>query len=158
MIFVTVGAQMPFDRLIRAVDDWAFESSRTDVFAQIGEDAWKPRHIEWSEFVEPDLYKRKVAEADVLVAHAGTGSILSALTIGKPILVLPRRAQFNETRNDHQVGTAERFADMASVLVADDESEVGPRLDELLRLATGEPISSSASSELIDALRNFISR
>lgn len=36
MIFVTVGHQTPFDRLIRLVDRWAEENMRHDLFAQIG--------------------------------------------------------------------------------------------------------------------------
>ncbi len=35
MIFVTVGEQLPFDRLVRAVDEWAAASGK-EVFAQIG--------------------------------------------------------------------------------------------------------------------------
>jgi hypothetical protein len=33
MIFVTVGTQGQFDRLIRTVDEWAGGHGRTDVFA-----------------------------------------------------------------------------------------------------------------------------
>ena len=35
LIFVTVGAQMSFDRLIGWVDDWAVAVGRDDVVAQI---------------------------------------------------------------------------------------------------------------------------
>jgi len=37
VIFVTVGAQMPFDRLVGAVDTWAGTNNRRDIFAQTGE-------------------------------------------------------------------------------------------------------------------------
>lgn len=36
MIFVTVGTQVQFDRLIRTVDEWAGARARSDIFAQIG--------------------------------------------------------------------------------------------------------------------------
>ena len=36
MIFVTVGTQLAFDRMIKAVDEWAGARGRTDVFAQVG--------------------------------------------------------------------------------------------------------------------------
>ena len=42
MIFVTVGHQMPFDRLIAAVDAWAGARGRSDVFAQIGTTSLRP--------------------------------------------------------------------------------------------------------------------
>ena len=53
MIFVTVGAQMPFDRLITAVDQWAARHGRDDVFAQIGQNGAEPKHVEWTHLLDP---------------------------------------------------------------------------------------------------------
>lgn len=39
MIFVTVGTQMPFDRLVEAVDQWASTRDRVNVFARSGSPA-----------------------------------------------------------------------------------------------------------------------
>ena len=69
--------------------------------------------------------------ADAIVAHAGMGTILTALELGKPLLVLPRRASLGEHRNEHQLATARRFADTGRLAVAFDESELAQRLDEL---------------------------
>ena len=132
MILVTVGAQMPFDRLVRTVDDWAGRAGRSDVFAQIGHTRWRPRHLQWTAFIEPDEFRARAREAAVLVAHAGTGSILTALELGRPILVMPRRADLRETRNDHQIATATRFRDMAATSRSDWHSmaRVGRRVRE----------------------------
>lgn len=155
-IFVTVGAQMPFDRMVRAVDAWAGERGRSDVFAQIGPTDYRPAHIEWVEFIEPDEFRQRVAAASVLVAHAGMGSILTALEAGKPILVMPRRGDLRETRNDHQVATAERFLEMGKIAVAMDEHELPAKLDALDALPPAERIGSCASESLINAIRSFI--
>ena len=97
---------MPFNRLVRTVDDWALASGRQDVFAQIGATDWQPAHIAWSKFLQPPEFARRFAEAEVVVAHAGMGTILSALQWEKPILVMPRRASLGEQRNEHQLATA----------------------------------------------------
>lgn len=156
MIFVTVGAQMPFDRMVRAVDAWAGERGRADVFAQIGPTEYRPRHIRWTEFIEPEDFRVKVGEASVLVAHAGMGSILTALEAGKPILVMPRRGDLRETRNDHQIATAKRFLELGKVAVAFDETEMPAHLDRLETLAAGGRISPFASDRLIAAVSAFI--
>ncbi len=156
MIFVTVGAQMPFDRMVRAVDDWAGARGRRDVFAQIGETDYRPRHFEWTAFIEPEDFRRRVAEAHVLVAHAGMGSILTALEAGKPVLVMPRRGDLRETRNDHQVATAKRFHDLGKVAVAFDEHELPAKLDQLESLSASGRISPWASDRLLGALSSFI--
>jgi len=147
---------MSFDRLVRAVDEWAARTGRTDVFAQIGPDAYTPRHIAHTQFLEPSEFRSRVESADVIVAHAGMGSILTALEAGKPILVMPRRGDLRETRNDHQIATAERFGQTGKVAVAMDESELGVKLDSLGELSANEQIGPHASDELITALRSFI--
>jgi UDP-N-acetylglucosamine transferase subunit ALG13 len=156
VIFVTVGAQMPFDRLIRAVDAWAARTGATDVFAQVGRGGVHPQHIGWTEFLTPTEFRDRVLGARVLVAHAGMGSILTALEHGKPLLVMPRRGDLRETRNDHQVATAERFRALGRVAVAMDERALVDRLDHLDDLAAAAPIAPHASPALIDCLRTFI--
>lgn len=156
MILVTVGAQMPFDRLVKGVDAWASQRGRDDVLAQVGPDSWKPQRAKWVEFLAPEEFKRAVGEADVVVAHAGMGSILTALELGKPILVMPRRGDLRETRNDHQVATAKRFLEQGRVAVAFDETELADKLDALGTLRGGERIGSRASEGLLKAVRAFI--
>jgi UDP-N-acetylglucosamine transferase subunit ALG13 len=156
VILVTVGGQMPFDRLVTAVDEWAGRRGRNDVFAQIGPTALRPRNVRWTHLLEPDEFRRQVVAADAIVAHAGMGSILTALEHGKPILVMPRRGDLKETRNDHQVATAERFRELGRVVVARDESELPQRLDELSALRASSAIPPHASPELLAALRAFV--
>lgn len=156
MIFVTVGAQMPFDRLIRAVDEWSAHHRRTDVFAQIGRDAWRPKHIRWSEFLGPKEFRDNVTDSDAVIAHAGMGSILTALELSKPIVVMPRRGDLHETRNDHQVATAKQFLAQGRILVAFDESHLWEKLEHLSTFKAGEQISPQASPRLIGAIRAFI--
>ncbi|MCY2954893.1 MAG: archaeosortase/exosortase family protein [Planctomycetota bacterium] len=155
MIVVTVGAQMTFDRLIRAVDEWAGRRGRSDVFAQVGAGGYHPRNIQWAEFLSPGELLAKIEAADAVVAHAGMGSILMALEMGKPILVMPRHGKLMETRNDHQVATADRFLSQGRVSVAQDEQELMSRLDGLDRLKAAPRISSRASDQLTDTLREF---
>jgi len=88
MIFVTVGAQMPFDRLVKTVDQWACERGRDDVFAQIGMTDYRPSNIQWTDFLTAEEFKQRFEAANVIVAHAGTGSIITALQLGKPILIM----------------------------------------------------------------------
>lgn len=157
MIFVTVGAQMPFDRLVLAVDRWAAEAGRDDVFAQIGESEQPPQHIKFTKFLSTSEFRQRIGQADVVVAHAGTGCILDTLSLGKPILVMPRHAALMETRNDHQIATAQEFRSFPGVWVAMDEAELHAKLGELSSLtATSQVRAPQASSEIIERIRSFI--
>ncbi|MBN8613368.1 MAG: hypothetical protein J0L92_22430 [Deltaproteobacteria bacterium] len=156
-IFVTVGAQMPFDRLVHAVDAWAYTRGRSaDVLAQIGPSVAPPSHVKHVRFLEPAEFDRAYDEADLVVAHAGTGSILAALERGKAIVVMPRRAALRETRNDHQVATAKAFAAIGSVPVAWDETELAEVLDRAT-ISRGEAVVGRyASPRLIGAIKSFV--
>ncbi len=156
VIFVTVGAQMPFDRLIKTVDQWARECGRDDVFAQIGLTDYRPTNIQWTPFLSTEEFKQRYEIASVIVAHAGTGSIITALQIGKPILIMPRRASLRETRNDHQIATVEQFRRFDSVVVALDEKELITRLKGVDNLRGYQAIEQYASPELLGAIREFI--
>lgn len=157
MIFVTVGAQMPFERLINAVDDWARSAERHDVEAQIGPSSSPPQHITWTRFLDPDDFRARVNKATVIVGHAGMGTILTALQHGKPLLIMPRHGDLRETRNDHQIATALRFSARPGIHVAMNVIDLASQLAQIDTLAAGEPISRQASPELLVALRAFVS-
>jgi UDP-N-acetylglucosamine transferase subunit ALG13 len=145
MIFVTVGAQMPFDRMIRTVDEWAGQRHRIDVFAQIGPTRFRPENIQFSDFINPGQFYENLERADTIVAHAGMGTIISAVERRKPILVMPRRSELGETRNDHQVATARQFEALKFVEVAMDESVLFHKLDALDQVRVPELPSRHAS-------------
>jgi UDP-N-acetylglucosamine transferase subunit ALG13 len=156
MILVTVGTDMPFDRLVKVVDSWAAENGRGDVFAQIGAGGWQPRNIRFADFLKPPEFVEIFSAATVIVSHAGMGTILSALHYGKPILVMPKRASLGEHRNEHQLATARRMMDMGKVNVAFDEDQLRDRLNHLSDLKPGQRIGSFASDNLVKGIHNFI--
>jgi UDP-N-acetylglucosamine transferase subunit ALG13 len=158
VIFVTVGAQMPFDRLVQTVDQWAADQpAGEEVFAQINKTSYLPQHIKYELFIPPLEFRNRVAAARVIIAHAGMGSIITALEFGKPIIVMPRRGSLKETRNDHQFDAAKYFRDAGRINVALDERELRGYLDRLDEITEhGELISHQASPELISNLMSFI--
>lgn len=158
MIFVTVGSDLPFDRLVRVVDEWARDTDRDDVFAQIGATDWRPAHIACAEFLQPPEFARRFAEAEFVVAHAGMGTILSALQWEKPILVMPRLASLAEVRNEHQLSTVRRLAALGKINVAMDETELRDKLGNLHQLQPRDRIGPYASDPLIKTLREFIAQ
>lgn len=156
MIFVTVGTDQPFDRMMKVVDRWAAESGRKDVFAQIGEGGWEPRHVPFVNFLEPVEFKTRFAQATLIIGHAGMGTILSALLHGKPILVMPKLARLGEHRNEHQTATAKRMMALGNVNVAFDEDEMLAKLGIVDSLQARDAIAPHASGPLIEGIRNFI--
>jgi UDP-N-acetylglucosamine transferase subunit ALG13 len=156
MIFVTVGTELPFDRMVRPIDEWAKNQRPGTVFAQVGPSNYRPQNIEWVKFLETTDCRARIAAANVVIAHAGMGTILTALEMGKPILVMPRRAELAEVRSNHQVATAEKLLAQGKVSVAMDERELLVKLDQLQLLPSPERIQQHAPRELLRKLTRFI--
>jgi UDP-N-acetylglucosamine transferase subunit ALG13 len=156
VMFVTVGTQGHFDRLIRTVDEWAGAQGKTDIFAQIGPSEYRARHIHAERFIDPAEFRKRVESATIVIAHAGMGSIITALELGKRIIVMPRLASLGEHRNDHQVATAKRFAEQGRIEVAFDQQQLIEKLNNLEAFNEVERLGTEASPHLIVAIRAFI--
>jgi UDP-N-acetylglucosamine transferase subunit ALG13 len=157
MIFVTVGTDGPFDRLVAAVDQWAGKSGRGDVVAQIGNTKLRPRFMRVYPFLDPPQFTEYFTAAELVIAHAGMGTILSALRYQKPLVIMPRQAALGEQRNEHQLATARRLQKMGKVFVAFDEAELLARLDAVHDIALASTaIGAYAEPRLLAAIREFI--
>jgi UDP-N-acetylglucosamine transferase subunit ALG13 len=134
MIFLTVGSALPFDRLVRLIDDAVGESIIEDeVFAQIGSGSYVPRRLECVRFLEKRQYDECFNRATAIISHAGIGTISCALKLNKPILVMPRRKANRELVDDHQLTTARKFSALGHVLTFSDRSELAEQLVALRR-------------------------
>ncbi len=86
MILVTVGTQF-FDELIEEVDRLVSTGAIKDrVWAQIGLAKTTPRHIEHVPFDRQILDRAR--EADLIITHAGTGSLCEFITLGRPMIAV----------------------------------------------------------------------
>jgi UDP-N-acetylglucosamine transferase subunit ALG13 len=156
VIFLTVGNRYPFDRLVRAVDALVADGViTTPVIAQIGEGAYEPQHCEWSRYFDGDTYDGHVRDASALIGHAGSGTIATALSLLKPLLVMPRLERYREHVNDHQVATARTFAELGSVLAAFDEAELRNQIAALEQFVPHRREPNIAG--LVDRITTFLS-
>ena len=156
MIFVTVGQMHPFDRLVRAVDEWARDADRRDVFMQVGVGGHRPAHAESVELLTPDEFRSRIAGASLVVSHAGMGTILSVMQVGTPLLVMPRLAEHYETRNDHQIASARMFHTRGGIAVASNPEQLRLHLNNIGSIAPTTRIGSRASDTLLTSIRSFI--
>ena len=154
MILVTVGIQLPFPRLISAMDKIA-ETLEEKVIAQIGSQTKKPLYMETVDELAPEEFEKQITNARVIVSHVGGGTILTAQRLKKPLIVFPRQAKLLEHRNDHQLDTARNLNNLEGIYVAWSEKQ----LEELVQRNDLIPAGSHNSKErvqLVNRLKQFI--
>lgn len=157
MIFVTVGTQLPFDRLLDAMDRVAAECDQP-VIAQAGTGAVAVRwpNMDIRARLAPDTFEALFRAADVVVGHAGIGTVLSAQAHQRPLIICPRRFELGEHRNDHQLATARHLDGRPGIYVAWQTEEIAPFLKRTLhpaRLETVIPERDRLISYLAEAIR-----
>lgn len=157
-VFVSVGSMMAFDRLVRAMDDWAAAHPETPVEIQIGKGVYEPRHAHWVRKLALPEYQARVQACALFVAHCGMGSIISAIESGKPILMLPRLAAQGEHNTDHQLATAKHVGTRPGLHIAADVADLHARATALLAetAAAPAPIARFADPGFTARIRAFI--
>lgn len=161
MIFVTVGSQLPFDRLITTVDEWSQQHPEFDILAQIGLSHYQPKAMRFKKTMTPNDYHEAIQSSDLIIAHAGMGTIISALELGKPLLLMPRLAEQGEHRNDHQIATIKQMTKkFPHIVAAYNKSELLQKLEnfriEKLNNPSPKKESLTVSQNLIEAIKSFI--
>ena len=132
MIFLTVGTQFPFDRLVKAVDEAVGENKCDEqIFAQVGVTFYFPRNFEAVSWLEKTLFDKRFSEADGIISHAGMGTITMALENRKPLLVMPRLRKYGEVVNDHQLAIARKFERLGHILVAYEAEDLPAKIEKL---------------------------
>ncbi len=157
-VFVSVGSMMPFDRLVRAMDEWAAANPQVPVEIQIGRGKYEPRHAKFVRLMPVGDYRQRVAAARLFVAHAGMGSIIAAIEAGKPLLMLPRLMAEGEHNTDHQLATAASIGARPGLFVASDADDLKTRASAMLAGGAAPPaaISKFADPGFSDRIRAFI--
>ena len=132
LIFLSVGTQFGFDRLVKAIDEVIGKGQmKESVFAQIGPGGYVPRHMDSIISLDKEAFEKMFDSSQAVISHAGMGTISLAMKAQKPLLVMPRRRKYGEVVNDHQVDTARRFEQLGHLLAAYDEMELVGKIESL---------------------------
>ncbi len=118
MIFVTVGThEQGFERLVRQMDLLKRnESVKEDVFIQTGYTKFKPKFCECKDMLTGEEMKEYSKNASIVISHGGPGSIMLPFTYGKIPIVVPRKSEFLEHVDDHQVKFTKKLEELGKIL------------------------------------------
>jgi UDP-N-acetylglucosamine transferase subunit ALG13 len=115
VILVTVGTHhQPFTRLIQAVPTLPSD----ELVVQYGHSPAPARRSarEAIPFLAYDRLAALMDAADVVVTHAGVGSVLTAVRMGHTPIVVPRLERFDEHVDDHQVELTQTLEETGRVI------------------------------------------
>jgi UDP-N-acetylglucosamine transferase subunit ALG13 len=114
MILVTVGTeQYPFNRLMQWVEILLnHDLIQEDLVVQYGNCTVLPTGAKVYKVLKEEQFQGLIAQARVIIAHCGEGTVLLLDAFEKPFILVPRSYAFKEHVDNHQVEMALALADV----------------------------------------------
>lgn len=159
MIFVCVGSRnYQFNRLFVKLDELCEQGIiKEKVFAQIGTSTYLPKNFDYIDFMDPKEFDKKVEEADIIISHGASGSIMKALNAGKKVIAVTRLEKYGEHINDHQIQNNEAFASNKYVLAVYDMDDLYSAIQAYYEdTADIVPWENKDPMAIINLIDNFI--
>ena len=127
MILVTLGTQkQSFNRLLDMIE----KSNINDkIIVQAGYTKYKSKKMKMLDFVDYQEMDKLIKQADLIITHGGTGSIVTAIKQGKKVIDCPRLKKYGEHVDDHQKQIVDIFSEVGYILKLDENDN----LDELVQ-------------------------
>jgi UDP-N-acetylglucosamine transferase subunit ALG13 len=153
LLFATVGATLPFDRLVDSVATLHAEGAIPErVLIQCGIGGLKPEGLDTRETLPFNEVQSLLKDASIVICHGGTGSLITALREGCHVIAMPRLHALGEHYDDHQLEITEAFEARGLLRVARSVDELR---DALRDIRTRERVVATTNPE---ALRSYLSR
>lgn len=127
MIFVTVGThEQPFDRLLKWIDKMLEDKLiKEEVIIQKGYTDYEPQNCESYKLIGYDEMQKYISDARIVITHGGPASFIAPLSIGKIPVVVPRKKEFDEHVNNHQLEFAKEVEKrMGNIIVVESYEEL----------------------------------
>ena len=161
MIFVTVGNDYRnFDRLLKKMDEIA-PLIPSEIVIQRGYSRYLPKNTKHFEFVSINKAIEYIRRSQLVISHAGIGTIILCKEYGVPIILLPRRKRYGEHMNDHQLEIAKVLEERGdkSIYVIHEEGQLEEKITEVLRSQkTFAPTNNIGRANLKRTIREFIEK
>jgi len=144
------------------IDSWAAKNENQEIFGQIGQTKYRPKHFEYTKNLTPKDYRQKIEGCSIIVGHVGMGTIISGIEVNKPLILMPRHQDQGEHRNDHQLATAKHFSKLPLINIIEDIKDFDTSVRAIrndLRNASNAGLNlspSSTSPNLLKTISNFI--
>lgn len=118
MILVILGTQnLPFNRLIDAIQNQIDQGKINDkVIVQAGCTTINSDDMEVFDLIPVNEFDKLIKDADLIISHAGVGSILGGLINNKKVIAAARDVNYGEHVNNHQYEILEQFEKQGYIL------------------------------------------
>ena len=154
MFFVTVGtAPQPFLRLIKVLTELPDEIKQKIIFQGVDKNN-TTFPFSHKTFMSTDEYDKMMNDAELVVCHAGIGTVRDCYELGKKTIVIPRQSKYGEHFNNHQLELVEYLLDkpLPNIYPLTDPARLAEKLREVLDMSEKARLPGEFGRELKEAV------
>ena len=141
MILVTLGTQK--EQFTRLLDYIEKANINEEIIVQAGHTQYESNKMKILDFITYNEMEQYINDANVIITHAGTGSVLTPLKKGKKIIVCARQKKYGEHIDDHQLELVEVFKDGGYVLELNETNSLNELLKEIKKFKPVKYVSNT---------------
>jgi len=159
MILVMLGTQNnDFHRLLDEIEKNIENGNiNEEVIVQAGFTKYNSDKMKIFDLTSKENLEYLIKKADLIITHAGVGSIEMSLEQNKKVIAVPRLKKYKEHVNDHQKDIEVEFNNRGWLVGINDVSELGVALKKVKRFIP-KKYEKPKTSEIIHVIKTFIDK
>lgn len=159
MILVLLGTQNnDFHRLLEEVEKNIKNGNINDeVIVQAGFTKYRSDRMKIFNMTSNDNLKELIKNADLIITHAGVGSIEMSLEQNKKVIAVPRLKKYKEHVNDHQKDIEGEFNKRGWIIGIDKVEKLGEALKKVKKFIP-KKYERQGDKEIINIIKTFIDK
>ena len=159
MILVMLGTQNnDFHRLLDEVEKNISNGNiQEEVIVQAGFTKYKSKDMKIFDMTSKEDLEKIVEQADLVITHAGVGSIEMALEKNKKVIAVPRYKKYGEHVNDHQKEIEEEFNKRGLIIGIDNVNELAQALNKAIHFSPTK-YQKRDNTKMFNVIQTFIDK
>lgn len=159
MILVLLGTQNnDFHRLLDEIQKNIDNGTINDeVIVQAGFTKYKSDKMKIFNMIPKENLETLVKQADLVITHAGLGSIEMSLEQGKKVIAVPRLKRYGEHVNDHQKDIESEFDKDGFIIGIDDVKDLNNAIIKSKKF-TPKKYEKREEGEIVNIIKTFIDK
>ena len=156
MILVLLGTQNnSFHRLLEEIEKNIKDKTiKEEVIVQAGYTKYKSDKMRIIDLMSKEQLSQFQDEANLIITHGGVGSIVSSIEKGKKVIAVPRKHEFGEHVNNHQIQIVKDFDDKGYIIGIKDVEDLKAAI---IKAQTFKPVKYQPNNKkMLEIIENFI--
>lgn len=158
MILVLLGTQNnDFHRLLQEVEkNIENKVINEEVIVQSGYTKFESDKMKIIDLIPADELSKLQDKASLIISHGGVGSIISSIEKGKKVIAVPRRHEYGEHVNNHQIQIVKEFNEKGYIIGIENVEDLK---DAIIKSKTFVPAKYVPNNhKMLEIIENFIDK